>query len=214
MKSENKFIQFIYDYVLPVVVTLVILWIVQAFLITKVRVSGSSMEPNLKNNQSIVVYRQAKIKHLSVIVFNASGEDPQANGNPDYYVKRVIGLPGDKVAFKDGTIYVNNKQIKQTFISKYERTKGTQIPAYKITNWDIHKLAANWPKNKQAVTVPKGEYFVLGDHRSVSNDSRYWGFVPKDKIMGVVHVFEWPAPFNGNNTNKQQQENINSLSYE
>ncbi|MEJ6399994.1 signal peptidase I [Nicoliella lavandulae] len=201
------------DYVLPVVVTLLVLWLINSFLVTKVRVSGPSMEPNLKNNQSIIVWRQAQIKHLSVIVFNASGEDPQASGNPDYYVKRVIGLPGDKVAFKDGTIYVNDKKVPQTFISKYERTSGTQVPAYKITNWDIKKLAANWPKNKQAVTVPKGEYFVLGDHRSVSNDSRYWGFVPKDKIMGVVHAYGWPWPFNGNNTNDQQRNNINSLAY-
>ncbi|MHA8138062.1 signal peptidase I [Lactobacillaceae bacterium Scapto_B20] len=213
MKTNNKVIQFLKDYVIPVVVTLVVLGLLQQFVVTKVRVSGPSMEPNLNNNQSVIVWRQAQIKHLSVIVFNASGEDPNATGSTDYYVKRVIGLPGDKVAFKDGTIYVNDKKVSQNFISKYEQTTGTQIPAYKIKDWDIQKLAANWPKNKQAVTVPKGEYFVLGDHRSVSNDSRYWGFVPKAKVMGVVHAYGWPWPFNSNNTNKQERDNINSLAY-
>ncbi|WP_373702687.1 signal peptidase I, partial [Weissella soli] len=58
-----------------------------------------------------------------------------------------------------------------------------------------------WQKNENTIVVPKGKYFVLGDHRSVSNDSRYWGFVDKSKVMGVVKAGFW--------TNKTQQININ-----
>ncbi|MEJ6399993.1 signal peptidase I [Nicoliella lavandulae] len=215
--KNNKVVQFIKDYVLLILAIIVIWVLLNLFLFARVNVSGPSMEPNLNNKQSLIVWRQAQIKHLSVVVFNAAGVDPNAQASPIYYVKRVIGLPGDKVAFKDGALYVNNQKVNQSFISQTEQTNGTQIqpgvskiPALK--NWDLKQLSNYWTADKGAVTVPKGKYFVLGDHRSVSNDSRYWGFVPKDKVMGVVNSESWLWPFRYN-TNDQQRYNINSLGY-
>ncbi len=163
------------------------------------RVDGPSMEPNLINNERLVVWKQAKIKHLSVIVFDAYGEDPTATKPKTDYVKRVIGLPGDTVSSKDGNIYVNGKVVPQKFISMKERTAGTG-------NWSLKTLSKSWDKNTHATKVPKGEYFVLGDHRSVSNDGRYWGFVPKKKIVGVAKTLFWE-------TNKTKRTNVNSLGY-
>lgn len=207
-----KTIKGILGWVLPVIIGLAIALLVKQFFFTVARVDGPSMEPNLINNERIMVWRQADIKRGSVVVFNAAGVDPQAAKNEGLvknilgtngtdYVKRVIAVPGDTVAFKDGAIYVNNHKIDQSYIGSDEQKTGSEYNM-QPGNWDLQSLSRNWKQNQGAVKVPKGQYFVMGDHRSVSNDSRYWGFVPKDNIIGVVKTFPW-------DTTKQQRENIN-----
>ena len=191
--------KFIKDWVLPIVIGLLLAMILRQFVVTVARVDGPSMEPNLVNNERMIVWRQAKIKHLSVIVFDAHGEDPQATQPKTDYVKRVIGLPGDTVSSSNGNIYVNGKQINQSFINSYQRGAGTG-------NWDLQSLSKGWANNSGATVVPRGEYFVLGDHRSVSNDGRYWGFVYKSKVVGVAKTFPW-------GTTAARRHNVNDLGY-
>ncbi|MFC6289704.1 signal peptidase I [Levilactobacillus angrenensis] len=196
-----KAIKEVMSWIIPVIIGLAIAFAIKSFVFTRVRVDGPSMEPNLQNNEKVFAWKQAKVKHLSVIVFDAHGEDPSAKANTNY-VKRVIGMPGDTVSSKNGYIYVNHKKIKQNFISESERTSGTG-------NWTLASLqkTQKWNDGKAITTVvPKGKYFVLGDHRSVSNDSRYWGFVDKDKVLGVVKVPFWAS-------NKTRRANVNSLAY-
>ena len=94
-------------------------------------------------------------------------------------------MPGDQIEYKsNGQLYVNGHRQSQSYISKKEQTSGTldlQLPAAKDVTLGTGHI----------FTVPKGEYFVLGDHRSVSNDSRYYGFVKRSKITGVAKVFFW-----------------------
>lgn len=191
-----KVLRSILSWVIPIVVALLLVFIVRTYLFEVVRVSGGSMEPNLANKERMVVVKPLKLKRLSVIVFDAYGEDPSAAKNTNY-VKRVIGLPGDKVVSKNGYIYVNNKRINQSFISQAERTSGTG-------NWTLSSLAKknNW--QYKGNRVPKGHYFVLGDHRSISEDSRAWGYVQAKKVMGVVKVPFWEGT-------KQHRININDL---
>lgn len=192
-----KTIKEILSWVIPIVAGILIALAIKQFVVTIAKVDGSSMEPNLVNKERMLVWRNSDIKRMSVIVFDAYGEDPSAvNKNTDY-VKRVIGVPGDTVASKNGNLYVNGKLVKQNFISEYERTQGTG-------NWDLKTLSKNWSKNVGVTKVPKGQYFVMGDHRSVSNDGRYWGFVPKDKITGVVKVPFW-------STDATKRHNVNKL---
>lgn len=192
--------KFLKEIGLPVIIGLLLAVLLKSFVLSPVRVDGPSMEPNLTNNERVWMFKQASVKHLSVIVFDAHGEDPEASAGTDY-VKRVIGLPGDTVAFKNNKLYVNGKQINQSFISAAEGTTGTGSG-----NWTLQSLAKQYGWGNNVKVVPKGEYFVLGDHRSVSNDSRYWGFVDKDKIAGVVKVPFWTG-------SKTQRQNINSLGY-
>lgn len=188
------------SWIIPIFIGLALALVIKQFVFTRVKVDGPSMEPNLVNNEKVIAYKPAKVKHLSVIVFDAYGEDPSAKTHTNY-VKRVIGLPGDKVKSENGYIYVNNKKIKQSFISEAERTSGTG-------NWTLSSISQQngWAKGKKVTVVPKGKYFVLGDHRSVSNDSRYWGFVNKDKVVGVVKVPFWTST-------KTKRANVNSLSF-
>jgi len=196
-----KALKEVMSWIIPVIIGLAIAFAIKSFVFTRVRVDGPSMEPNLQNNEKVFAWKQASVKHLSVIVFDAHGEDPSAKPNTNY-VKRVIGLPGDTVTSKNGYIYVNKKKINQGFISTSERTAGTG-------NWTLASLqkTQKWNDGKKITTVvPKGKYFVLGDHRSVSNDSRYWGFVDKDKVLGVVKVPFWTS-------SKTRRANVNSLAY-
>lgn len=196
----------ILSWIIPIVIGVIIALLIHKYLFMLAKTDGPSMEPNLQNGERVIVLRQVKIKHLSVVVFDAHKLDPDAKPKSDY-VKRVIGLPGDKVTFnrKEGNIYVNNKKINQNFISKSERLNGTDY--FDIDkNWSLNSLSKNWTRNTNSIRVPKDQYFVLGDHRSVSNDGRYWGYVPKSHVKGVVKTFPW-------STSEATRHNINKLSY-
>ena len=189
----------IMSWVLPIVMGLLVATVIRHYVFTMVRVDGPSMEPNLENNERVAVVKTAQIKHLSVIVFNAYKVDPDATSKNVKYVKRVIGMPGDTVRAQDGKIFVNGKAISQKFISQFERTQGTG-------NWDIAALSNrnNWVL--KTTKVPKNNYFVLGDHRSVSNDSRYWGFVPANRVIGVVKIPIWDS-------HATRRHNVNAIGY-
>lgn len=184
------------SWIVPIVIGLLIALLIKQFVFQIVRVDGPSMEPNLVNNERVFCLKTAKIHHGSVVVFDANGVDPQVAQKTDY-VKRVIGMPGDKVQSKNGNIYVNGKKINQNYISMDQRKAGTG-------DWTLKSISVqnSWLKHNGTTTVSKGEYFVLGDHRSVSNDGRYWGFVPKSKIDGVVKVPSWSGT-------KTTRQNVN-----
>lgn len=196
----------ILSWVIPILVGLLIAVGIRTYWFTMVKVDGSSMEPNLTSNERVFVFRTdkietSKIHRGSVIVFDAYGEDPSATENKDY-VKRVIGMPGDTVSAVDGVIKVNGKAVNQDYISESEQKATNTIND--VDNWQSLAQLGNrqgWEGDK-TIKVPAGKYFVLGDHRSVSNDSRYWGFVDDDKVLGVVKV-----PFWGSET---KRDNINT----
>ena len=188
------------SWVIPIVIGLLIALLIKQFLFQVVRVDGPSMQPNLQNNERVFCLKRSQIRHGSVVIFDANGVDPQVAVKTDY-VKRVIGLPGDTVRSKNGNIYVNGKKINQNYISMKQRDAGTG-------NWNLKSISVqnSWLKHNGATKVPQGEYFVLGDHRSVSNEGRYWGFVPKSKIDGVVKVPSWAGTKTARqNVNKEWQ---------
>lgn len=197
MQNKNKTIGWL-KIILPPLLTSVACFLLAfaAFklVIRPTIVSGPSMEPNLVNGERVWAVNQniVNIDRGSVIVFEANEVDPTV-ASSKLYVKRVIGLPGDKVTAFQGTVYVNNRPIDQRFISdKQKKATG---------KWDFKSLAQKymWPYSA-TIVVPKDQYFVLGDNRSVSNDSRYFGFVPKKKVKGVVKVFFWTK----NTTNERR----------
>jgi len=131
-------------------------------------VDGSSMEPTLHNGQFVMLdkttYSVLRDPHYGdVIVFR-----PPVPSTEDY-VKRVIGTPGDSVELRDGVLYVNGVAVNQDYLHGII-TRG------------------NYPRT----VVPADSYFVLGDNRNNSSDSRVWGFVPKDHIVGKVMFVYWP----------------------
>ncbi|WP_459935461.1 signal peptidase I [Furfurilactobacillus curtus] len=188
------------SWIWPVVIGVLIAFLVQWLFVAHVRVDGPSMEPNLQNNEKVWAFKMAPIRRDRVIVFNAYGVDPQATDHNIKYVKRVIGLPGDEIDYHaDGKLYINGKYVAQNYITKQQRIAGTLSPlphsGSKYQGFTLNSLSydQNWTKNAGKKRVPKGMYFVLGDNRAVSNDSRYYGFVPKSKVVGVVKAYPWAA---------------------
>ncbi|MFT9005618.1 MAG: signal peptidase I [Liquorilactobacillus hordei] len=179
----------IMSWVWPILVGLLIAFVVKTFLFSFANVVGDSMAPNLQAGERTALLKVAKIKRDSIIIFNAYGVDTQEpNVTPKTkYVKRVIGLPGDKIEYKNnGKLYVNNKLVSQSYISKKQQKSGTLTLSTALSPASRVTLGTN-----KSFFVPKGKYFVLGDNRKISNDSRYYGFVPKEKVLGVVKAFIW-----------------------
>jgi signal peptidase I len=154
-------------------------FIAQAFYIP-----SGSMLPTLQIDDKLIVdklsYRFSDPARGDIVVFQPTAQlekEKDANGNQkfkDVFIKRVIGLPGDRIEVKGGKVYINSKVITEKYLD--------EAPQY---NWSSTELTADG-------IVPKGQYLVLGDNRNNSYDSHYWGFVPKDKIVGKATVRFWP----------------------
>jgi signal peptidase I len=142
------------------------------FLVTFVgqafRVQGDSMLPLLENKERIIVnklvYRFRPIARGEVVVFYYP-RDPSVS-----FIKRVVGLPGDIVELRLGQLFVNGRRVEETYLSPRFRDDESYQP----------------------VEVKKGYYYVLGDHRNSSNDSRSWGEVPEKYIYGRAEARFWP----------------------
>jgi len=134
------------------------------------RVQGTSMLPLLEDGERIIVnkflYRFHPIERGDVVVFWYP-RDPAVS-----FIKRVVGLPGDQVELKRGVLFVNGNEVKERYVPSQFRDDRSYDP----------------------VRVKKGFYYVLGDHRDSSNDSRAWGEVPEKYIYGRAEARFWP-PF-------------------
>lgn len=208
-KQNPSTLRRVWAYILPTLLGIACVIFLKLFIVEPVTVSGPSMYPNLKNGQKVLAFKPLPIKRGSVIVFNANGVDPSVS-QTKLYVKRVIGLPGDTVSFKNNNIYVNGKKIDQSYLSEEQKagTRSQREDSYSgqiknYTKWNLNSLYSTSLKDKEWLNapdnnkVPQGMYFVLGDNRPVSNDSRNIGFVGKGKIIGVVKA-PWSL-FSNNN---------------
>ncbi|MCI1892992.1 MAG: signal peptidase I [Schleiferilactobacillus harbinensis] len=148
-----------------------------SFVLSNDQVSGPSMQPTFESGDRVIALRHDKIDRGDVVVLDA----PDAPGT--LYIKRVIGMPGDTVESKNDVMYINGKKLAQPYLKDYE----SELPTG-VQYTDDFSLASKGFGNN----VPKGEYFVMGDHRNVSKDSRIFGYVKASKIVGVVKLRYWP----------------------
>lgn len=143
---------------------------------------------------NIVLWKYSSPKRGDIVVFRYP-----PNPNIDY-IKTVIGLPGDHISMQDKQLYINGKKVPTKYIRSFiEPADSAMVPVKEYQeNLDGHKhdiLIQPWttPTNFKNLVVPKGEYFMMGDNRDNSADSRYWGFVPAKDILGKAFVvwFSW-----------------------
>lgn len=144
----------------------------------------------------LIHYREPR--RGDVMVFLKPVPDPDAQGNPQYLylVKRLIGLPGDRIHLHDGVVYVNGEEqpLPKTGISGSDEFSGSlfidEFPAVAPISRPGNRVPESWevdfPSHVQngELVVPPGMYFMMGDHRHDSADSRFWGFVPRQNIVG------------------------------
>ena len=146
---------------LPYVIIVIVVILIRSFIVTPVRVSGSSMEKTLEDGYIMILNKLAKVDREDIVVIDKN------YAQDDVIIKRIIALPGEKIKCEKGIIYINDKE--------YEDKYG-----YGITS------------DFKEVTLNGDEYFVLGDNRLVSNDSRYLGPVKKDYIEGTTSFILYP----------------------
>jgi len=151
-------------------VSVVIAIVVILFLYQPVKVEGTSMMPALDDQERIFINKFVYRLHFGEIDRGDMVVFWYPNDTSKSYIKRVIGTPGDRVEVDHGTVIVNGKPLVEEYVPPEYRDQ-ISMPA---------------------TTVPEGEYFVLGDHRSSSNDSRSWGMVPRRYIYGKAVFVYWP----------------------
>lgn len=186
-----------------------IVLVLRSFLIEPFRIPSGSLEPTLKVGDFLAVNKF--IYGLRLPVFEnkvlAVSEPKTADivvfrwpPSPKYnYVKRVIGKPHDHVVYKDKTLYINGVEAKQTFVkSTIDESSGKAVDQYEEDLLGVkHQIYIN-PRNPAIdfdVNVPDGYYFVLGDNRDDSADSRYWGYLPEANLKGKAFAvwLSWDA---------------------
>lgn len=162
--------------VLEVVVFAVgIFFFVYLLIMRPHKIKGQSMDPTFPDKEYLLTEKVSYYIHEpqrgDVVVF----QPPPPNSDQDEFIKRIIGLPGEKVMVKVGKVYINGNQLKEAYLADtvYTGTEGYMAEA-------------------QEFTVPAGQYFVMGDNRPHSSDSRSWGPVAKAKISGRAWIVYWP----------------------
>lgn len=152
-----------------ILLAVVIAFLMVVFLYQPVKVEGTSMQPELLDQERIFVnkfvYHFEEIHRGDIVVFWYP-KDPSKS-----FIKRVLGIPGDVVSIRDGLVYINGQLVEERYVPR-----GYQD-------------ADSYP----VVRVREGHYYVLGDHRNASNDSRSWGLVPRKYIYGKAVFRYWPV---------------------
>ncbi|HDN84601.1 MAG TPA: signal peptidase I [Candidatus Aerophobetes bacterium] len=170
---KKKSLSWIKETVETVVIALVLAFLIRSFIVETFWIPSGSMEPTLMVGDRIMAYKIFyginRVKRGDIIIFKFP-LDPKKD-----FVKRVIGLPGDTIEIRKKEVYVNKKRLIEPY-------------AVHSDNWDT-----GFPRDEYGpVKVPPDSLFVLGDNRDSSEDSRYWGYVPKENIIGKAFLIYWP----------------------
>jgi signal peptidase I len=178
-------VRVVLDWIITIGGAVLIVLALKAWVVNPYRIPSSSMEPTLhcarpapdceaRFSDRVLanrfVYHFRKPKRGEIIVFKTPPEAKARCGAGGTFVKRLIGLPGEHISERDGIVYVNGQQLVEPYIKPERRD---------------HEQPREW-------TVPKGDYFFMGDNRSESCDSRVWGPVPRQNLIGEVFFVYWP----------------------
>lgn len=164
-KKQNKLISF-FKGIVPYVIIIVAVILVRSYIITPVQVEGLSMFTTLNDKEILLLKKYDKnFQRFDVIVFNYNGTK---------LIKRIIGMPGDTIEYKNNRLYVNGNYIKEPFLKNHQQT----------ADFTLEELGYE--------KVPENYYFVMGDNRTNSTDSRIIGPIPVSDIEGTTNFAIFP----------------------
>ena len=172
--SKPSLVSIIWSWIWSFIVAFIIVGAVYIFLGRPFTVSGASMYPTLHNGDRMILSKIGDINRFDVVVLKAPDENVE-------YIKRVIGMPGDTLELKQGVLYINGKKIEQPFIN----TEALQKQTVFIDDFTLQSLTGE-------TKIPEGKYFVMGDNRGVSRDSRMIGLIDRKAIEGKAVFTIWP----------------------
>ncbi|MDO8592291.1 MAG: signal peptidase I [bacterium] len=171
----KNFFSYVFELIKVVAISLAIIIPIRYYLIQPFYVKGASMEPNFYDKEYLIIdeisYRFHESERGDIVVFRYP-RDPD-----EFFIKRIIGLPGEKVQIKDGGVYIYNQAHPDGFKLE-EKYLPADVKTYGI--------------NEEIISLSDGGYFVLGDNRAASKDSRSFGVLDKKFITGKVLLRGWP----------------------
>ncbi|MFD1739149.1 signal peptidase I [Bacillus salitolerans] len=157
---------------------LILAFTVRSFFFSSYIVEGQSMSPTLQEGNLLVInkigYQFGELKRFDVIVFHANEKED--------YVKRIIGLPGDRISYENDILYINGKPFEEPFLQPYKSLFTENQLTFDFTLQEI----------TGEETVPEGHLFVIGDNRIGSFDSRHFGFIQINQVVGKVNLRYFP----------------------
>ena len=169
----------LWEWIKALVIAFLLAALIRFVLFTPIVVDGESMMPTLESGERMIVnklnYKVGDIQRFDIVVFHA----PEKKD----YIKRVIGVPGDTLEYKNDQLYINDKKVNETYLQDYKNQivdGGTLTEDFSLLDYTGKKI------------IPKGYYFVMGDNRRNSKDSRHIGLVSEEKIVGKASVVFWP----------------------
>lgn len=170
-KTKNE----IYSWVKSIIIAFILAFLCTNFLFAPTTVKGESMSPTFEDKDKVLISKISEIERFDIIVFNAPDADER-------YIKRVIGLPGDTIEMDNDILYVNGKAYKEKYLDENRK----ETPLSKLTeNFTLEELTGE-------TKVPEGKLFVLGDNRLESYDSRRFGFIASEEVIGEVKFRFFP----------------------
>ena len=175
MDEEGKKKNDLISWLVTILIGLIIVYICREFLFFPLVVNGASMTPTYENGDIIIVSKISDIDRFDQIVFQSPIED-------EFYIKRVIGLQGDSIEMKEDVLIINGKEYLEPYVNR-ETTDPFQK---RITeNFSLEEITGE-------EKVPKGYLFVLGDNRLKSTDSRHYGLIAVDEVIGESKMRIYP----------------------
>ncbi|KGP92841.1 signal peptidase I [Pontibacillus chungwhensis BH030062] len=175
-KKRNEWL----DWIKALIVAAILAIVIRVFLFAPIVVDGPSMLPTLENGDHMIVnkfsYTIGKPERFDIVVFHATETKD--------YIKRVIGLPGDHIEYRDDTLYVNGEPVEETYLQeRLDRLSENQSYTF---DFRLQDIKGNYE------TIPEDHVLVLGDNRNNSTDSRMLGLIPLDRIVGETRFIYWP----------------------
>lgn len=162
----------LFEWIKALAIAVILAAVIRYFFFAPIVVDGLSMMPTLQDQDRMIVnkigYKIGEPDRFDIVVFHATEEKD--------YIKRVIGLPGDRVEYRDDTLYINGKAYEEPYLEEYKKDliDGPLTEPFTIEE------------------VPEGKLFVMGDNRRYSKDSRHIGPVSQKEVMGQTSLIYWP----------------------
>lgn len=195
-KKRSSFANFLAEWG-PLILFMLAIFASRYFLWDPVSVDGHSMDPTLQHQEKLVMFKTTSIDRFDIVVASETDSD----GKEKLIVKRVVGMPGDTIRYENDVLYINDQEVDEPYLDEYlaafQKDKLQEEYAYNKQFQAVAQAAQAFTQDANrsinfSVTVPEGQYYLLGDDRLVSLDSRNVGTFARDKIKGEVVFRMWP----------------------
>lgn len=197
-KERKKQKGVVREYAEALAIALILAFLIRSFVVQAFKIPSGSMLPTLKIGDHLLVNKfiyGVRLPFTDTFVLDFSDPESQdiivfrfpENESKDF-IKRVIGTPGDTIRIQDQQVFLNGEPLREPYV---RRSKDEVRGSFPMDKWPPHQFDPRVRNDLGPIQVPEEEYFVMGDNRGESYDSRFWGFVEEEKILGKAWIIYW-----------------------